>query len=264
VSGLLAAAERRYRDSLPETRGSSAAESAARVARVELALAAAVVADEAAAKSLSAASVLPRLFDVAVVAPLIAAGLLYAVLPWAWVAVALSVVCVAVALQSLWLSKQRLAAARARLAAATRGREEATELCARLTAELAAERAHLDALRAGGESAKQSAKQALDVFEGRSLSMPGRYQPYSNLRRAQRGKLVRISGKAVEQFETNYRRRVERDDAGFWIGIEGEGSFERFALYRVAAVSAASIRLSRGRAYEPAREASGPGATTAE
>lgn len=57
--------------------------------------------------------------------------------------------------------------------------------------------------------------------------------------------------RCARPWERNYRRRVERDESGFWMSVEGEGNLDRFSPHRVAVASPAGMRSCRGRAYEP-------------
>jgi tetratricopeptide (TPR) repeat protein len=256
VSLLLASAERAHQDSLPETRDSAAARISGGIRRTERDLATALTGVDTATRALAEAAKLPRLVDWTVaVPPAVAASLAYFV-PWTGPAVMLVVAGLGLGLRSLWRSKQRLDVSRGRLASAETRLEQATNRRSLLENTLTEEKAELEVLRERGEQAQATARKALDIFERHSLSMPGRYQPYSNLRRAHPGKLVRISTRTVDEFEKAYRRRIERDESRFW--VEVAGTLDGFALYEVTAKSSAVIRLSRRNAYQPPPESARP------
>jgi tetratricopeptide (TPR) repeat protein len=256
VSLLLASAERAHQDSLPETRDSAAARISGGIRRTERDLATALTGVDTATRALAEATKLPRLVDWTVAVPPAVAALLAYFVPWTGPAVMLLVAGLGLGLKNLWRSKQRLDVARARLASAETRLEQATNRRSLLENTLTEEKAELEVLRERGEQAQATARKALDIFERHSLSMPGRYQPYSNLRRARPGKLVRISTRTVDEFEKAYRRRIERDESRFW--VEVAGTLDGFALYEVTAKSPAVIRLSRRNAYQPPPESARP------
>lgn len=249
VSAAVTAAEAALLDSRSERRDSAAAACSNRIAEGERLLSGATSDEATGAREVEEAGRLPSLVDWRTFLPLVVGGLLAYQVPATWAAVGIGIGGVAVALRYLFGSWRRLVAARAhvagaeaRLAATRRRRVELEEA-------VVSERGTLEALRDRAERSKDTARQVLSLFEGRSLSMPGRYQPYAPLRRASPGKLVRVSARIIDQFQRTYGRQVERDDTTFWGGAE-ENS-EGVSLYRVAQVSPGAICLSRARAYQP-------------
>lgn len=97
-------------------------------------------------------------------------------------------------------------------------------------------------------AAIRKAQEALSLFEGRALGVPGTFLPssYVNLRRATTGKLIRISAKAEQEFVSRYGRDVVRDDP---FDIEPSDA-PRHSLFRVKNVTADAVIVSRAAAYQ--------------
>jgi len=264
VSSLLKTAEGTYRNSLTETRSSLAATLSAEQSLTEGKLKGARAAEHEAAVALEAASKLPRLINWGVLLPLVIAITFALTLASPWLSTVVTVIAAVVSARNLWHSNLNLSRAKVVLDKAHTTHTQRVSNREGLEASLLQLTEQQSALRIQGQAARTLAQEALELFERRSLAMPPRYQPYSNLRRAQRDKLVRVSARAIEQFESAYSRRVERDDDGFWLAEPSapappSNSKPRddsgdFRLYRVIASTPNAIRLSRKGAYQPAVE----------
>ncbi|HET7539434.1 MAG TPA: DUF4062 domain-containing protein [Polyangiaceae bacterium] len=248
VATLVSAAKRRYLDSLPETSGSTAAKLVADIARAEQQLGTLREREREAARTLEAARKLPFPVNAQVVASIVIAGATALQVPWTWAVYVVLGIGLLFTVQGSWHSWLRRKHASSTLAAASQRHSDLVRICADAEASLATRRAEHGELQSAGERARAKAQAAVEAFEQRALSMPSRYQPYPNLRRARPQKLVRVSAKSVEQFEQFYRRRIEKEAAPAWLG-EAQPS-DGFALYRVVSVSPTAIRLSRARVYD--------------
>jgi hypothetical protein len=248
VKRLVTTADGARRDSTPEVRSSTAAELTATRQRLERELVQARDEERKAGEEVAQARKLPALVGASVLLPIGLGPLLGYFQPWKPVGFVVLFGCTLWALHNLLQSRSRRAQALARLKAAEDRHETATATRARREREHAGTEAQWSALRSHYDQVRAVAEKALATFEERSLAMPARYQPFDSLRRAQKGKVVRVSPQAVERFEQHYERSVERDEE-FWLEAERPSGF---ALYQVTAAERRRVRLSRAEAYSAA------------
>ncbi|MEY4547112.1 MAG: hypothetical protein RL685_3307 [Pseudomonadota bacterium] len=251
VARVVLLAKQAHRAALVEDRTSAAARLLDQIVTLESEVAAAGQEQQRLAIVLSDARELPSLIHWSSLAPPMAGAGLALFMPWLWLAALVFSLGLGLGVWGLARVYRTRCHARERLSHWEAQHSAAASSLAKLEQQLSAVRAELQELRSRAQQATEDARQALAVFERDSLAMPPRYQPFSSLRGARSGHLVRISSHAAEQFQERYARRIERDDSFLVEDLDA-----KFSLYRVVSVAREVIQLSRRLAYEPASTSS--------
>jgi plasmid stabilization system protein ParE len=116
-------------------------------------------------------------------------------------------------------------------------------------------RSALQGLIEAAQAAELKARSALAHFERSSLRHSARLVPFPSLPRAQVGRVVRVRDSSIASYQKDFDRTVQIvDDLPAFFGEDGIGEAEsRTRLFKVRAISADKIVLSRGDAYAEVR-----------